>query len=676
MIYRRFILIFSLFFASFSMAQAGDSPVAKDGVLDLRSYDFFEEGVISIEGEWRFFWEEIIDPSLHSDSTGYIVSVPSSWKQLEDIVPGIESRGFASYNLKILLPENIHRVAFRFTEVFSGSGYYVNGKNIGFNGFPGANSYQNLFETRPSLHTASPNGSIIDLVIHVSNFHFRTGGMKGEIDLGIPMQIMNERANRQLRDSFLFGAFLIIGIFFLGMYFIHAELHKLFFSLICLLFAFRLILISESDYFDWITGVLHMRLEYISFGLMVPMFMMMIRYLFLNDFPKLFLKIVLWVCLLMIIILVVSPINFFSEALVYYYIIVALSALVILYVMFKAIRRGRRYVWAYTIGVIVVIASFLNDILIVSDIIETSYKAQYGMFIYATIFATIFSLESNNVLRHSEQLSLEISEVNENLESIVEERTHELHQKSEELLKQQEEIEERNRELNQLIAVRNRFFTIIGHDIRGPVGYTTQTVELLLRDDVAEDDKKELLTLLMKSSKATMNLLENLMVWGRAQIGNLVPKKEDFNLLPLIDETIELFDHALLEKSIKIHKTIGPSIQVKADKEQTKMIIRNLISNAVKFTGRNGIIKLSADASENAKEVVFEVSDSGIGIPSVVLEKLFSTEEFYTTHGTNSEKGSGLGLKLCYELITLNDGWIKVESKTGKGTTFSVGLPA
>lgn len=664
-----------LCFVSFSSMHAKDIPLAKNGVLDLRDYDFFEEGVLEIKGEWHFIWNQILDPSLPFDSCDCVVKVPSAWSQLEDVVPGIEPKGFATYHLKIIVPENIQRIAFRFTEVFSGSGYYINGKNIGFNGFPGANPYQNLFDARPSLHTASLSDSVVSLLVHVSNFHFRSGGIKGSIEMGLPMQVMEQRAQRQHIDFFLIGGFLIIAVFFMGMYLIHTEIYKLFFSLICFLFTFRLILLSEAGYFDWLSGIAHIRIEYISFSLMVPLFIMMIRYLFPDDFPRVLFRIIMWICTLMVIILMLSPINFFSEVLVYYFVFVFLTAILLLFVMYRAIQRGRMYAIGYTIGVLFVIAGTVNDLLIVFDFIETSYKAQYAMFAYVLIYAMIFSLKSNSMLRKSEQLSNEISEVNENLEIIVEERTRELSQKSDELLAHEKELKERNQELQQLISIRNRFFTIIGHDIRGPVGYTTQMIDLLLTGGLSAQEKKEMLQLLMNSSKATEELLENLMIWGRSQIGNLSARPEEFALKPIVMDSLNLFKHAMMEKEISSEITIKSSLKVNADKDHIKMLIRNLVSNAVKFTGNKGEIRISADLSEDGKEAILEVFDSGIGIPVLMQNKLFSSEEFFTSYGTNKEKGSGLGLKLCHELIELNRGWIRFESTSGEGTVFMVGIP-
>ncbi len=105
------------------------------------------------------------------------------------------------------------------------------------------------------------------------------------------------------------------------------------------------------------------------------------------------------------------------------------------------------------------------------------------------------------------------------------------------------------------------------------------------------------------------------------------------------------------------------------------MVLRNLLSNAIKFTGLKGKIEISANPSKKGDEAIFNILDTGIGIPSVMIDSLFNSDEIHSTEGTNKEKGSGIGLKICHEILELNSGWIKVDSKTGEGTVFTFGLP-
>ncbi len=677
MFFNRNLLLAGSFLLLFQSVSAKDSPEAIQGVLDLRDYNFFEDGILNVKGEWIFYWNEVIDPVTYSNAGGTIIPVPSSWGSLEALVPGIESKGYASYQLTILMPDNVQRLAFRFTGVYSGSGYYINGKIIGFNGFPGTNRYQSVFSSMPSLHTSSISDSVVNLVIHVSNFDHRIGGIRGGMELGFPMQIMGERADRQSFDFFLIGAFLFAGFFFLGMFLIHTDFDKLFFSLICLIMAIRIIFLSEGGILnlDWMNGIEYTRINYLTFSLLVPLFVIMIRFVFPNDFPKLFIRIIVWVCLFMIIIVIITPVSFFTGALLYYAIFFLFISVTVILVLIRAWVRGRAYALGFAIGILIVVAGALNDVLYYFDIISSAKVSHLTMFAYLLVYAIIFSLKSNHLVRQSEKLAEEISVVNDNLESIVEDRTAELKLKSSELERHQHQLEESNKGLQQMNSIRSMFITVIGHDIRGPVGYTSQMLELLLTEKMSKKEEKEILTLLMNSSKATMNLLENLLVWGRSKIGNLAANSELFKVHSIVNETADLFTFAVKEKKIDLKINVDAKLKVYSDKEQFKIVLRNLLSNAIKFTGVKGKVEILATLSEQGDETIFEVSDTGVGIPSILINSIFKSDELRSTEGTNKEKGSGIGLKICKEVLELNNGWIKLKSKTGEGSVFTFGLP-
>ncbi len=261
-------------------------PVAREGVLDLREYDFHAEGAFRIRGEWNFYWEKLINPLNYKEEGGVPVPVPAAWKRLGDQIPGIGPKGYGSYNLKILVPDNPGNLAMRFTEVFSGSGYYVNGKNIGFNGFPGTNRFQTVFGYAPKIYIIQVKDTLLDLVVHVTNFDHRSGGIRGDIEIGTPMQIMSHSAERQYQDFFMIGAILFIGIYFMWLFLIRGRIPNFVFSLICLIMALRIFILSDAAAMntDLITGVTRLRLEYLTFYLLVPAFVVLIRVLFPHDF--------------------------------------------------------------------------------------------------------------------------------------------------------------------------------------------------------------------------------------------------------------------------------------------------------------------------------------------------------------------------------------------------------
>lgn len=232
--------------------------------------------------------------------------------------------------------------------------------------------------------------------------------------------------------------------------------------------------------------------------------------------------------------------------------------------------------------------------------------------------------------------------------------------------------EKRLRELN---ATKDKFFSIIAHDLKNPfndlMGFTQ-----LLSMNIDKYDKSKIenfIKIIHQSSKLAYNLLENLLDWSRTQTGNLNFNPEEICINNLIKENIDLLESTASNKSIVIYPEIDCNIDVYADKNMTRTVIRNLISNAIKYTNQGGFIKISA--IKKSKFCQINVSDNGMGICEENTSKLFKIDESYTTVGTEREKGTGLGLILCKEFVEKNRGTISVKSELGKGSTFSFTLP-
>jgi len=674
--YRRSIFLFVLTLCM-SLNLAVGQPVAREGVLDLRGYDMREQGPLDVQGEWRFSWGELIDPASHSDTSGILVRVPAAWKQLEDRVPGISPKGFASYRLEILVPSGLENLAFRFTEVFSGSGYYINGRNIGFNGLPGTNKYQAVFGYAPTMHVVAVRDTVLDLVVHVSNFEHRSGGLRGGVEIGTPMQIMSASAGRQYRDYFLLGAFLVIGIYFMGLYLMGARLYILFFSLTGLVMSFRILILSDSslDAGDWISAISRLRLEYLSFDLLVPLFVLMVRFLFPNDFPTRLFRIIVWVCALMIVLVIVAPVSLFSGIFNYFMVFVVITAGVLLYVLVIAWLRGRTYAPAFVVGISIAAIGAVTDMLNIADIIETGLISHVTMFLFLLIYAFVFSEKNNEEAKRNKLLSVELLRNQQDLASKAKAGERQLLERAEALQSCREDLRKSKEALESGTGLRNKFLTVLGHDIKAPVGYVKQVIDMMLNGDVEASEQEELLKLVSNSSHATLNLLDNLIFWGRSQSGELKSMAVQFPLDRIISETMELFDLPLKDKQITLVKEIPDELSLYADKEQAKLVLRNLLSNAVKFTRTGGRILVRAIADQAGNQAWIEIEDNGVGIPPGELKGLLSAQGINSTEGTRKEKGTGIGLKLCRELTALNHGTLEIQSEAGKGALFRVVLP-
>jgi PAS domain S-box-containing protein len=239
----------------------------------------------------------------------------------------------------------------------------------------------------------------------------------------------------------------------------------------------------------------------------------------------------------------------------------------------------------------------------------------------------------------------------------------------------EEKIKGFNEELKSLNASKDKFFSIIAHDLKSPLSGLLGFTEILVDefDELHTDEIKEFIGHSHQSAKNLNALLENLLEWSRIQIGNFAFEPSKVIVESVFDDIISLFNQNARNKKIRIEKNVDTAKDVFADKNMFKTIVRNLVSNAIKFTKENGAVHLSALANE--KFVTISVQDTGIGLSQENINKLFRIDVNYTTPGTNQERGTGLGLILCKELIEKNGGKIWVESEIGNGTKFIFTLP-
>lgn len=228
--------------------------------------------------------------------------------------------------------------------------------------------------------------------------------------------------------------------------------------------------------------------------------------------------------------------------------------------------------------------------------------------------------------------------------------------------------------LKESLETLQKLFSIIAHDLRAPLSSFQMALELITSGAVTDGVMRDqLLTDLESASRINLALLENLLQWSRSQTNTIRLKPETLNVIDLIDENIGLAAPSAAQKSIEIRKRGSSSISAFCDRESVNLVIRNLISNAIKFTPDNGSITLAAEEMNGM--VHLSVEDTGVGMEPVVMDKLFQSSGFHSTYGTRNEKGSGLGLRLCRDFAERNGGELRAESRPGEGSRFILTLP-
>ncbi len=236
-------------------------------------------------------------------------------------------------------------------------------------------------------------------------------------------------------------------------------------------------------------------------------------------------------------------------------------------------------------------------------------------------------------------------------------------------------LRESEKMLKELNATKDKFFSIVAHDLKNPFNTLIGFSNLLLNTglNLSEEKKTNYLELIYKASKRGYSLLENLLEWSRSQTGRLEIKPQEFVLKQSIKECMNLHYSSAEKKFVSLTEQIDDTTKVFADVNMFTTVMRNLISNAIKFTPENG--KIDITAIEKETEVQINVSDTGLGVSKESKEKLFRIDVNHSTPGTNQEQGTGLGLILCKEFIEKNKGKIWVESVLGGGSIFSFTLP-
>jgi len=235
----------------------------------------------------------------------------------------------------------------------------------------------------------------------------------------------------------------------------------------------------------------------------------------------------------------------------------------------------------------------------------------------------------------------------------------------------EEEIRLKNELLIVINAEKDKFFSIIAHDLRGPLSAFVAATQILTEDiqSMSLDEVKDIISSMKTDASNVYTLLENLLEWSRLQRGVMEFKPEKLKLRNTLIPAIDTAEASARKKNIKINIDLNEDIEVRADRHMVETIVRNLVSNAVKFTDSKGEVSVSAVNGQDGS-VIIRVSDTGIGMPGEILDKLFKLTEKANRPGTSGEPSSGLGLLLCKEFIEKHGGKIWVESEEGKGSTF------
>lgn len=675
------ILLFAL---ALNIKSEAADPVAVKGVLDLRNVVDPDRFSVRLNGEWEFYWNKSLHPHDFSGvniKPDFYAKVPSYWTDSNNSEVRFENTGYATYRLKVLLPpKNTAPLGIDLPVFDSSYDIYIDGRYYGGNGIPGKSEEETKPEYKRNFYRVNHISDTLNIIINVSNYHHRRGGFWLPVKFGTFNIVQQHLAQNWAGSWAVISLLLGFSIFCLFFFIINRKESILFyFSMATTGLALRplftdnyLILnLTQMDW-DWIV-----RCEYLSLFIVIIGWSWFVSKLYPSRFIKIISLIITTLFATGLLLVLFLPVKVFSYSTILYY----PSMFVLLtYIFYSSIRgslRGKMLDMVYLAAFILLLFAGINDINVASGKSDnsTGYTLTYVIVIFVFIQVALLLYKWVKENHEKEKLRNELEYLNRNLEIIIQDRTSELQRRNKEIESQNNMIALQNKQLSETIQVKNRIFSVIAHDLRSPVVNILYMLNLL-----KEKEFKEKYDTLANSSiqyaQLVITLLENMLVWGRGQEDKIKFSPEKRDMADIILTNLSIFKQTADEKEISVNFTqVGNSIAY-FDKDLLDIIIRNLLSNAVKYTHRGGRISiLLKDKTNNGEGILLKICDNGIGIPEKKQASLFLSDGVESTPGTENEKGTGLGLKLCHELIKINNGSILVESKVGEGTCFLITLP-
>jgi len=660
-------------------------PVVVKGVFDLRNVTD-EDFIYRLRGRWEFYWNKMLSPSDFSGPAklkpDYFGLVPSYWTDYpSDSVPA-RPMGFATYRTIVILPHGFRKSMGFDMPVFDSSyEIFVNGKRMAGNGTPGRSADETIPAYERNFFRFVPESDTIDIVINVANFHHRRGGFWLPVKIGTFAAVQKRLSLSWAGDwgtlSFLLGISLLFFLFYL--LYIKDNLMA-FFSIATIglairpLFTSNFLINSMGAGLSWNWLI---RSEYLGLYIILTGWFWFAVNLYPSKIFRLIAQVISIVFAAVTILTLLLPVRIFSYST---FIIYPLLILLILYCITRSIKGAlerKRIDIVYSATFLLLTYGAVHDVrLSMGKSTEpTVYILTYTLVLFVFMQAVLLLYKWVKSYSEKEQLRQELEYMNRNLEIMVSERTHEINARKEEIENQNKRIELQNKKLSDTIQLKNKIFSVIAHDLRSPVVNILYMLNLL-KDEEYKEKYDSFANTSIQYAQQVINLLENMLVWGRDQEDKIKFAPDRYDLADIILTNLSIFKETADKKDILMNFTQIGNSKAYFDKDLMDIIIRNLISNAVKYTSRGGRISiLLKDKSMTNEGIILKVCDNGTGIAPEKQSSLFSSDEIESTPGTEDEKGTGIGLKLCYELVRINCGTITVDSRIGEGTCFTIILP-
>ncbi len=451
-------LVLSILYSS-AFAQ-NECPEVKNGIMDLSSYAIEQKGSVYLDGKWEFYYNRLLRPGEFEDQSFDYVQVPGTWSEIIHNEKELGSYGYATYRLKLRLPEHNKIYTVRMPRVDVCYKIWVNGQSLLEIGKVGTN--QESEEPRWFINEVSflSQQGENEIIIQISNFHHRKNGFNGSIELGTPEQIVDSTLKDTAYTFFSVGLMLIMALYHFGLFSLRPkDYSKLFFGLTAFFVAMHQLANSQVNIMNFLPSLPFeavLKTNYIANNLRVVSFVLFIYFSFKEEVNKYFVKVMAWYGIAMTLLILISNTKIYTHTLILFETIGVISITYILFALIKSTIHKRDGALYSLIGTLVLLAAASNDILHDAMIIRSFYAVPLGLFVFIFLQSHMLAVSSVRSFKRNEELSDKLNYVNKNLEELVQIRTTKIEEQKEELRvinekleSQKEQILNKNNELYQ-----------------------------------------------------------------------------------------------------------------------------------------------------------------------------------------------------------------------------------
>ena len=643
-----------------------NKPVAVGGVLDLTGWDFEHDGIIALNGPWKFIWMH--DSPEYSkakcDVSGWkSIEVPTTWKRAVN-----ESYGYGWLRLKVITKNDRH-LRLYLKNIINASDIYCNGKKLFSFGVTG-NSPNNYYPERSSKSILLPEIDTLNLAWKVVNFDDKVGGPRNSIIIGNDNDILKFISKLNFQNTLIFGVIFIMFVYHLLIWYRRRkDLPSLYFGLFCFIISTRLFVIEivhlfSLDFHLWF--YLLNKIEYLTLPLGSLTFLLFIFKLFPEES---FMKTEQYshgILTALALVVVFTSTRIYTGIIILFQVSVLLIVVISIIILLKAISNKRAHAKLVLSGILVMGICIVYDIMIAHLPNDTNFILSFGLVFFIIIQSSVLSFKFADAYNTAEHLSKYLK--------------HEVDLKTNDIQLKSEELKKINSELKKADEYKTRFFQNVTHEFKTPLTLITGPVHSILNAQYGaiSDTVRKQLEVVKQNGLKTLNLVNQILELARSDVKRLELKLAKHNIDDTLKFILANFESLAKKNTIRIDFVAENTSPVHSfiDIEKFERIFYNLLSNSFKFTKANDSIKLILSSAKNDSEKYkIIVKDTGVGISEQNIPYIFN--RFYKVYSSeiSDMQGTGIGLSLVKEYTTLHGGFIKVLSTLGSGTEFMLEFP-